>query len=143
MENNKEQRNKALVRAFIQEVLNKHDIAAADKYYAVNQIEHNPQIPQGREGFKKYFANFFSAFPDAHTTIEHIAAEGDNVIVFLEINATHKGALQCFQATGKQVTMKSADLFRIEDGQIIEHWDVVDSLGMMMAIEAVSVNPRS
>ena len=137
-----EEKNRALVISFINEVFNNHNVGAADNYYAGDHIEHNPQIPQGREGFKKYFTEFFNAFPDARASIDNIVAEADCVMVFLSIAAIHKGTLQCIPPSGKQVTIRSADLFRIENGKIAEHWDVVDSLGMMIAIEAVRVNNR-
>lgn len=66
---------------------------------------------------------FFQEFPDSRTTIDHIVAEGDEVFSMLTTTATNK-------QTGKRVTIKSADLYRIEDGKIAEHWDVVDESGM-------------
>ena len=67
----------------MQEVFNKHNLTALDKYYAPNIIQHNPMAGQGRQGFKQFFIPFFSAFPDVHATIEHILAENSVVLVFL------------------------------------------------------------
>ncbi|HEX6561824.1 MAG TPA: ester cyclase, partial [Nitrososphaera sp.] len=55
--------------------------------------------------------------------IDHIVAEDDRVFVMLTTTAANK-------QTGKGVTTRSADLYRIEDGKIVEHWDVVDRSGM-------------
>ncbi len=114
--------NKQLVSNFIEDVLTRHNIAAADKYFAQNPIKHNAQI-LGTEGFKETRQRFFQEFPDSRTTIEHIVAEDDKVFAMLTTTATNK-------QTGKKVTIKSADLYRIEDGKIAEHWDVVDESGM-------------
>jgi predicted ester cyclase len=79
--------NKALVKSFVEEIFNKHDISAAEKYFA----KENP--PAGREGFKQFLSEFFIAFPDIHANIEHIVAENDLVVVFLNFTGTHKGEL--------------------------------------------------
>jgi predicted SnoaL-like aldol condensation-catalyzing enzyme len=68
------QANKALVKSFVEQVLNKHNVTAVDKYYAPDLIQHSPSMGQGRQGFKQFFTPFFSAFPDIHVTIEHIIA---------------------------------------------------------------------
>ena len=69
--------NKALVKSFVEEVFNNHDILAAEKYFA----RENPLI--GSEGFKQSLSAQFNAFPDIQTKIEHIVAENDLVVVFL------------------------------------------------------------
>jgi len=113
------EKNKQLVRDFIEDTLNRHNIAAADKYLArENPIRHNQQI-MGTEGFKERRRIFFEQFPDSHTTIDHIVAEGDKVFVMLTTTGTNK-------QTDKRITIKSADLYRIENDTIAEHWDVVD-----------------
>jgi predicted SnoaL-like aldol condensation-catalyzing enzyme len=113
------EKNKQLVRNFIEDTLNRHDIATADKYLRQNNpIRHNQQV-MGTEGFKDHRRRFFQEFPDSRTTIDHIVAEDDKVFVMLTTTGTNK-------QTGKRVTIKSADLYRIENGKIAEHWDVVD-----------------
>ena len=99
------EKNKQLVRNFIEDTLNRHDTAAADKYFGQNPIRHNQQV-LGTEGFKEIRRRFFQGFPDSHTTIDHIVAEGDKVFVMLTTTATNK-------QIGKRVTIKSADLYRI------------------------------
>jgi predicted SnoaL-like aldol condensation-catalyzing enzyme len=117
------EKNKRLVRNFIEDVLTKHDLAAADKYFIKqNTIKHNDH-DLGREGFKEARQRFFQEFPDSRTTIDHIVAEDDKVFAMLTTTATNK-------QTGKRITIKSADLYRIEIDRIAEHWDVVDSSGI-------------
>lgn len=100
--------NKQLVRDFVENVLNRHDAAAVDKYMA------------GGEGLKQYLGEYFLGHPDSHTTIDHIIAEGDKVFAMFNGTATNK-------QTGKRVTIKSADLYRIDNGKFVEHWDVVEA----------------
>jgi predicted SnoaL-like aldol condensation-catalyzing enzyme len=61
--------NKQLVRNFAEDVFNRHDLAAIDKYMT------------GAEGLKQCLGEYFAGHPDSHTTIEQIVAEGDKVIV--------------------------------------------------------------
>jgi steroid delta-isomerase-like uncharacterized protein len=113
--------NKALVKSFVEEVFNKHDLSSIEKYLA----------GQGSEGFKQFLSEFFTAFPDIHANIEHIVAENDLVVVFLNFTATHKGEFRGMPPTNKKVSIRSADLYRIENKKIVEHWDVVDQLNLL------------
>jgi predicted SnoaL-like aldol condensation-catalyzing enzyme len=102
------EKNKRVVRNFVEDVFNRHDLAAADKYMA------------GAEGFKHYLDEYFLGRPDSHTTIEQIIAEGDKVFALFNTKATNK-------YTGKRITIKSADLYRVDNGKLVEHWDVVEA----------------
>ncbi|TLX81409.1 MAG: nuclear transport factor 2 family protein [Thaumarchaeota archaeon] len=79
------EKNKQLVRNFVEDVFNRHDMAAVDKYMA------------GGEGFKQYLGGFFPGHPDSRTTIDHIVGEGDKVFVMFTTKATNK-------QTGKRIT---------------------------------------
>ena len=117
------EKNKQFVVDFVENAFNRHDMSSIDRYYASDLRQHNPQVPQGSEGFKQYCGQFFQNFPDSQTTIDHIVAEGDKVFAMMTTTATNK-------QNYKRVTLKTADLFRIENGMIVEHWDVVDASGM-------------
>ena len=120
--------NKALVKSFVEEVFNKHDLSSIEKYLT----------EQGNEGFKQFLSEFFTAFPDIHANIEHVVAENDLVVVFLNFTGTHKGEYQERPSTNKQVTTRSADLYRIENEKIVEHWDVVDQLNLLQQTGAIT-----
>lgn len=105
--------------SFIEDVLTRHDIGAADKYFAQDPIKHNAQV-LGTEGFKEARRTFFQEFPDSRTTIDHIIAEDNKVFAMLTTTATNK-------QTGNKITIRSADLYRIESSRIVEHWEVVEA----------------
>jgi predicted ester cyclase len=117
--------NKALVKLFVEEVFNNHDISAIEKYFP------NENPPLGSEGFKQSLSAQFKAFPDIQAKIEHIVAENDLVVVFLNFTGTHKGEFQGVPPRNKPVNIRSADLYRIENKRIAEHWDVVDQLNLL------------
>jgi predicted ester cyclase len=120
--------NKALVKSFVKEVFNNHDISAAEKYFAMKDP------PIGSEEFKQLLSAQFKAFPDIQTKIEHIVAENDLVLVFLNFTGTHKGEFRGIPPTYQKVSIRSADLYRIENEKIVEHWDVVDQLNLLQQI---------
>lgn len=65
------------------------------------------------------------------TNIEHIVVENDLVVVFLNGTGTHKGEFRGMPPTNKKVSIRSADLYRIVNEKIVEHWDVVDQLDLL------------
>ncbi|HJT47088.1 MAG TPA: ester cyclase [Nitrososphaeraceae archaeon] len=135
------EKNKHIIISFVQGVLNEHNLTALDNYYTPNVTQHNPLAAQAKQGFKQFFTPFFSAFPDIHTTIEHIVAENHVVLVFLNWTGTHKGEFHGIPPTNKTVNMRTADLFRIDDnGTIVEHWDVADPLYLLQQIGALTIN---
>lgn len=139
-QSNPVQHNEQLIMSFV-EVFNKHDVTAADNYYSVDVIQHNPMAGQGREGFKQIVESFFAAFPDSCTTIEHIVGQGDLVMVFLNWTGTQKGEFQGFPPTNKPVNIRTTVLFIIDtNGTIVEDWDVVDSLNLLKQIGAITFN---
>lgn len=102
------ERNKQLVRSFAEDVFNRHDLGTIDKYMRAG------------EGFKKYLDEYFVGHSDSRTSIDHIVAEGDKVFVMFTTTATN-------DKTGKKVSIKSADVYRIDNGLLVEHWDVVEA----------------
>ena len=85
--------NKAIEGRFIEEVLNKKNLAAADELVAEDFVELDP-FPgqeQGREGLKQVLRMLFAAFPDLQWTIEELIAEGDKVVNRFTWHGTHRG----------------------------------------------------
>ena len=123
---------KALVKSFVEEVFNNYDISATEKYLAG---QGNKEFKQ----FKESLTLFFTAFPDIHANIEHIVAEDNLVVVFLNFTGTHKGEFQGRPPpTNKPVNIRSVDLYRIENEKIVEHWDVVDQLNLLQQTGAIT-----
>jgi predicted ester cyclase len=128
---------KVLIKSFIDEVFNQHDLTAIDKYLSPNLTDGTGKTT---EPYKKYLTALFSGFPDLHVNIEHILAENNLVLLFLNFVGTHKGQFNGRPPTNKPVAIRSADLYRIENDKIVEHWDVVDQLDLLKQIGAISSN---
>jgi predicted ester cyclase len=129
--------NKALFRSAIEEIWNQRNLEAVDRYIAPGLIEHNPNIPQGLEGRKKFVAAVQAAFPDYHAEIQEIIAEGDRVVARVQWTGTQDGPFQGRPPTHNRLRFSTSDFFRIENGKLAEHWDVVDSLPRAIALGLV------
>ena len=118
--------NKQLYRDFLETVLNKRQPEAANRYLAEDLVEHNPNLRQA--GRKQFLASVLAGFSDYHGEIQEILAEGDKVVVRTLWTGTRDGPFLGRPASGTKVRFTTADFFRIENGKLAEHWDVVDSL---------------
>jgi steroid delta-isomerase-like uncharacterized protein len=131
--------NKALVRRWVEEVVNKHSLAAIDELVDPNAVDHAalPGQPQGIEGIRQFFRGFFTAFPDLQATVEDIIAEGDKVVARSTARGTHRGEFLGLAPTGRQITVSSIDIARLANGKQVEHWGQFDTLGLMQQLGAV------
>ena len=129
--------NKQLYRDFMEEVWKKRNPSAADRYLAPNFIEHNPNLPPGLAGRKQFAAAVMAGFSDYHPEIQEIIAEGDRVVARVLWTGTQDGPFLGRPATGNKVRFSTADFFRVENGKLAEHWDVVDSLPRAIALGLV------
>lgn len=126
--------NKAIIRRLYEE-LNKGNLNIADELIVEDYAQHSIlPVPPGREGFKKFFAAFSAAFPNAHFTIEDMIAEKDKVALRFTGRFTHRGEFMGVHPTGKQMKMTGIDIFRLSNGKIVEHWDEVDQLGLLQQL---------
>ena len=137
----KEERNKTLIRSFIQEIFNEHNLSSIEKYFGKETVEGSPQAGKGGEGFKLMLTEFFKAFPDWRANIEHIVAENNLVMIFLYGNGTHKGDFRGVPPTNRLVNIRSADLYKIENEIITGHWDVVDQLNLLKQTRTLLSEP--
>jgi steroid delta-isomerase-like uncharacterized protein len=139
-EGEEEEKDKEIVAAFT-EAFNARNYSAIEQYVAEDIIEHRPGVMSGRNSTIGFLQSLASAFPDFRTTIDHIVAEGDKVTVFTTTNGTHHGEFifaPGVPPSGKQISFKAADMYRISNGQLVEHWDVIEILDMLTAIGAVT-----
>jgi steroid delta-isomerase-like uncharacterized protein len=130
--------NKLLIRSFYEEVFNKHQSAAADRFVATDFIEHNPRLPHdGLAGIKQFVTKVFAAFSDYHGEIQNIVAEGDKVAVRIQWTGTNDGPFDGRPATGNKLVFSTSNFYRIENGKIAERWDVVETLAYAVALGLV------
>jgi predicted SnoaL-like aldol condensation-catalyzing enzyme len=121
-----EEINKDLVTAFYEMALNQHrPQEAANMYIGAKYIQHNPSIADGKQAFVDFVVDRVRKFPNLHAEIKRIFADKDIVILHVHSKTDENDR-------GRAIV----DLFRIEAGKIVEHWDVIQ------AVPETSANPN-
>jgi predicted SnoaL-like aldol condensation-catalyzing enzyme len=117
-ENNNAAVNKEIVTSFYNLAFREHKIEEAFARYGGDKyIQHNPLIPDGKEPVIRFFKGYFKTFPLAKNEIKRAIAEGD--LVALHVLSKKNPADH-----GRAVV----DIFRVENGKIVEHWDVIQDV---------------
>ena len=118
------ERNKAVIRRFVEAVQNNKDWTAYDELNDPSFVNLSapPGVPTDREGGKVYLQAFAAAYPDASFTIDDMIAEGDQVVTKKTFSGTNTGEFAGMPATGRSVSVQYVDIMRVHDGRIVEHW---------------------
>jgi steroid delta-isomerase-like uncharacterized protein len=120
------------------ELLNTHEADLVDQFVAEHYINHNVVVADGREANREFWAAFFRGLPDLTATMDGLIVSGDRVVGRFTYRGTHTGSLLGIPATGAAVTMRSIDIWRVEDGLFAEHWD---ELNLLEVFQQVGVLP--
>lgn len=119
-----EEANKNIVIDFYDKAINQKDFAAASEHLGDKYIQHNPLAADGPEGLKAFLEYAKENLPDYRTEFKRIFADGDYVIV-------HAHAKSSAEDRGSAVM----DIFRLENGKVVEHWDVIQAIPEQAANE--------
>jgi steroid delta-isomerase-like uncharacterized protein len=123
-----------IVRMF-DEIINNGNLQVADDLFADDFVDHGPMGDlQGREAFKGLVAQWRSAVPDVHCSVENILVDEDNVAWLVRTTGTHTGDGLGVPATGKSFQTLSANLGRFRDGKAVEHWSEQGMFSMLVQI---------
>ena len=109
-----EQANKALVLNFYETAINQKDADAAVVMLGPVYIQHNPRAPDGPEGLRGLIRYLKASFPEHRATVKRVIVEGDLVVLHVHSQPTPG-------APGSAIV----DIFRVENGKVVEHWDVM------------------
>jgi len=119
------------------EMINVHDPDAVDRFVAEDYVNHNAFVADGREANRQFWTVFFAGLPDVRVTMEDLVVSGDRVVGRFVYRGTHTGDLMGIPATGKPVEMRSIDIWRVQDGMFVEHWDELNLLQVFQQIGAL------
>jgi predicted SnoaL-like aldol condensation-catalyzing enzyme len=112
-----EEANKKVVLDFYEKAINQKNFEAAAKYLGSRYTQHNPNAADGPEGLKAFLGFLKEKFPNSKSEIKRVFAEGDYVI--LHVHAVREPGTR-----GSAIV----DIFKLEGGKIVEHWDVVQPI---------------
>jgi steroid delta-isomerase-like uncharacterized protein len=125
---------RAFIQHWIDEVWNNKRLELVDELVAEDYQRHDPGIPlevRGPESLKQLIGMYFTAFPDLHLATEQVIAENNRAAVLLTASGTNSGEFMGAPATGKTASVKSMEMFRIENNKIVEQWVNLDALNML------------
>ncbi|MDP5008574.1 MAG: ester cyclase [Glaciimonas sp.] len=109
--------NRQIVLNFYEAGLNKKDADAALKYLGDRYVQHNPQAADGPEGFRQFVSFLREKYPQSHSEIKQSFVDGDYVIL-------HVHSIDAPGERGSAIV----DIFKLEKGKIVEHWDVIQAI---------------
>ena len=114
------------------ELISAGDIDGFGDLIADDLVEHEeaPGFESTKEGVKQVFHMYRAAFPDLRMEPQDIIVCGDKVVARMSFSATHTQPLLGIAPTGRRFTLRTIDIWRVENGKFAEHWDIVDYQGL-------------
>ncbi len=109
--------NKKIVVDFYEKAINQRDFEEASKYLGSRYIQHNQRAADGAEGLNNFITLLREKYPRSHSEIKQVFADGDFVIL-------HVHAVREPDTRGVAIV----DIFRLQKGKIVEHWDVHEDI---------------
>lgn len=134
--------NKAVIKRFFEEAINGRRLEVLDEIVAPGFQGSKLEIEgtfSTREQLKQGLTMVLGAFPDYHQVIHDWICAGDRVVARWTTRGTHLGPYNGIAPTGKVILEHGIDIFRVVDGQIVEHWVELDLLGIMRQMGVVSI----
>lgn len=112
-----QERNKRVVVDFYEKAINQKDFDAAKMYIGSRYTQHNPMAADGPEGLHHFLDGMKASGSPFHAEIKQVFADGDYVIlhVLAKANPSDRGSAVM-------------DIFKLEDGKVVEHWDVIQPI---------------
>jgi predicted SnoaL-like aldol condensation-catalyzing enzyme len=114
--------NKKAALEFYDLAINKRDYEAASKFIGAEYKQHNPLVGDGKEGFKAFLAMLKKDFPEAHSEVKRVFADGNYVII-------HVHSIRLPNTRGRAIF----DCLRFDNWKIVEHWDAIQDIPEMSA----------
>jgi steroid delta-isomerase-like uncharacterized protein len=135
---------KKVINKFVEELWNERRLDVADEIFAADCVTHqlrsgdpDEAIARGPQAIKEHVASWIASFPDLRFNIEQMLAEDDRVATQLLAEGTHKGAWLGIPATSKKLRIRIFTIHRVVQGQMVEDWVIMESLGVLQQLGIV------
>lgn len=124
------------------ELINAGAFDRLGEVFAENAVDHDPAPGQGQgaAGFRKFWTELGTGFPDAHIEPQTLVADDEQVAIAYTLTGSHEGEFLGVPATGKRIEARGIQVGRFSDGMIVERWGSSDVLGMLQQLGA-TVSP--
>jgi C-1 hydroxylase len=133
--------NKAIILS-LYEADNKKDLTILDEVISPEFSDPTFQL-KGPEGYKQFEIAFFKGFPDWIETIEDIIAEEDKVWVRFTGTGTHKGEWRGLASTGKKVTFRGVQIWRLVNGKVVSKDSILDLLDALKQLGVIEYTEKA
>lgn len=134
--------NKALVRRYIEEMVNAGSVEGAEEVFdpCVAELMDGKRYEVGIAGMKEHILGVRQTYPDLHLTIDLQIAEGEWVATCITARGTHLGEWLGIKPTGKVLEYTGVNVDRIVNGRLVEHGGAANMLGPMLEAGLIRVN---
>ncbi|WP_248582849.1 ester cyclase [Nocardioides sp. InS609-2] len=124
------------------DAVNSGNLDAFENLVAADSVDHDPAPAQGPgpgpDGYRSFYTEMRTAFPDLHIEVEHLTAADDDLAFAYTVTGTHQGLLMGHDPTGKSIKVRGMQTSRFQDGKLVERWGSSDELGMLSQLGLVS-----
>jgi steroid delta-isomerase-like uncharacterized protein len=142
-----ERANAEIVRRYFDQVWNRGDLAAVERFFGDEFTNFGSRGPDARALIAKVVTSWRTAFPDLRFEIEDEVVRGDAVVHLITCTGTHEGTLEhpaigVLPATGRSFKVDHMHIHRVRHGQIVQHWGTRNDLVMLQQL-GVAIAPYS
>jgi len=130
------ERNKDTVRRIVERIFVRQEDGAIDELVSEDFVPHTfGPMPKGREGLREGMKRAGAGVSDPEFTIHDLIAEGDRVAARLTTTARHTGPFMGIEPTGNRYSIDEIHIFRLRDGQMVEHWHAFDTASLLAQLK--------
>ncbi|MCO8268171.1 ester cyclase [Haloferax prahovense] len=140
-----ERANVELCRRYVEEFVNEGDATAAEELVHEDVVTHQLGVDAdrvGRDALVDQILGFRGAVPDWHLAVEDVVGEGDRVMMRLTARGTPQEPWGNLVPTGKSFEQPAFFVFHLEDGRIVEQWNLVNLMGIARQLGLLPPGPR-
>ena len=130
---------KSFIAEYMNEVWNRHNVDAMERYYAPNYVHHDVSRPDVTTlaDYKQWARDLIAGLPNLHVAADDLIAEDGKVVKRWTATGTHTGTLAGIAPTNKAVSFSGMSTYRIDDAKILESWYVYDLFGLLQQLGAL------
>ncbi len=130
-------RNSVDLAHLFADIMNSHNPARFAELVSEEYVNHNPGVEPGLAGLVAFMGHWFDTLSDTRVVVEDAFAVGDRVVGRYTYRARHTGPFVGVPASGAEITMRSIDIWRVENGRFVEHWDELNLLEVFQQMGAI------
>ena len=129
---------KAFIQTYTDDVWNRHNPNAIDKYFTPDYVQHDVSYPavKTREDYKGWAQALQDGLSGLHVAIDDIIAEDGKAVKRWTASGVHSATFLGIPATNKRVTFSGTTAYRVTANQVVESWYVYDTFGLLQQLGA-------